>query len=183
MWYLIFYFLGLLFVLIISIPFLITITVTCNVVKLKGMTKIKILFWTTEIRFRIKHGYLYLYRNGKEIKEKLSSKNVNLRFLLHLMNEIYYRERLISLEFVSNFGYNIDALTTALVSGYIDVISRAVLSKIKHNKKSANIFTQVEPKYNQDICNIRVKTKVDNSLFDLLIAFVMAKCYMRSKNV
>ena len=177
--YLFFHLILLIVAIIISAPFLIKITFTCNVVKLKGMVKIKILFWKNEMRFRIKNGYIYIYKNGKEIKEKISSKNVNLRFLIKFMSETYMRQKLCEMEFHSSFGYNLDSFVTAKISAYIDIISKSILSKIKHNKKSANIFTQIEPKYNEDVFNIRVKSYVSNSLFDILIAFIMTKTYVR----
>ena len=184
MWYLFLHFIILILAISISAPFLITITLTCNVVKLKGMVKIKILFWTQEIRFRIKNGYLYLYQNGREIKEKISRKNVNLKFLIKFTGETYLRQELLKLEFSSNFGYNLDSLVTASTASLIDVIAKSVLAKIKHNKKSSNIFTVVNPKYNEDVFNIRVKTAVSNSLFDIIVAFIMSKCYLRGdKNV
>ncbi|MFQ6752216.1 MAG: hypothetical protein ACLRFL_01440, partial [Clostridia bacterium] len=77
-----------------------------------------------------------------------------------------------SLGVASNFGYRLDSCTTATVSGVLDVITLGILAKIKNNKKSAHIFTKIEPKYNDDIFNMRLEQVVRISVFDILYVLV-----------
>ena len=58
-----------------------------------------------------------------------------------------------------------------MISNYnstIDVLSKCVLSKVKNNKKSAHIFVEVNPKYNEDIFNIRLIYEMRMSAVDII---------------
>lgn len=179
MWYLIFLFIIFLIIFILIYPFLLKFEIKLNVLKLKGLLIIKLFNKIKfEIKFRIKNGYIYLYFNNKEIKEKISNKNVNIKFVLNLIKQMYFRQQYISLGIFSNFGYVLDSCVTATGSGFIDVISKCVFSKIKNNKKSAHIFVEVEPKYNEDIFNLRLINETKMSLFDGIYAFIVAKYYI-----
>ena len=161
-------------------PFLIKFEVKLNVLRLKGVLILKFFNKLKfEIKFRIKHGYIYLYFNNKERKEQLSNKNINVRFVINLINQMYFRQQWLNFDFKSNFGYVLDSCVTANACGYIDVISKAMLSKIKNHKKSAHIFTQVEAKYNEDIFNLRIVNEIRMSLADVLFSFIYAVIYTR----
>ena len=141
---------------------------------------IKILnFIKLEFNIRIKNGYIYINHKNKLKKEKLTEQTISFRFLIKLLNQMYFREQFIYVDLVSNFGYKFDAKDTAVGCGYIDVISKSILSQFKNHKKSTHIFVAVEPKYNQDIFNFRLKTLVRISIFDVLYSAIFACYYLR----
>ena len=94
------------------------------------------------------------------------------RFILQIIKQTYFRQQLVSLNLISNFGYCLNSCATAVTSGAIQVVGTSILSKIKNNKKSAHIFLEVNPKYNEDIFNFKVNTSVRMSGFDTAFAFV-----------
>lgn len=171
MWYLIFLFVCLLTLMLIVFPFLISYEIKINLLRLKGVFTL-IIFSKIKLQFklRVKNGYIYIYHNRKEKRYKLTDKNFNVIFFVNLIKQLYFRHQLCVLDIFSNFGYMNDACVSAVGVGYIDVISKCVLSKIKNNKKSAHIFVNVDAKYNQDICSIRVKSSVRVSIWDLLFS-------------
>ena len=72
----------------------------------------------------------------------------------------------------SNFGFVLDSMVTATTCGFVDVMSKCVLSKLKNNKKSAHIFVEVNPKYNEDIFNLRLNYEMRMSVVDIIYTFV-----------
>ncbi len=179
MWYLFLLFTIFLLLFIIIYPFLIKFDIRFNILKLKGSLTIKILNkYVIDFKIRIKHGYVYINHKNKERKEKITEKNINVAFILNLIKQLYFREQFLNLEIHSNFGYMYDAMITAVITGFIDVITKSMIGKIKNNKKTAHILIDVKPKYNEDILNIRVQNSVRISIFDILYAFILAKFYV-----
>lgn len=175
MWRLIFSFLTFLNIMQFIYPFLIKFEIKCNILRLKGGISIKFFNKIKlDFKFRVKNGYIYIYFNNKERKEKISNKNINIRFILNLVNQLYFRQQWLDFKVISNFGYNLDSCTTATTCGLIDVSSKAILSKIKNNKKSAHIFVDINPKYNEDIFNIRIENNVRMSVIDIIYALIIA---------
>ena len=175
MWSLIFLFANFMNIMGFIYPFLLKFDVRINVIKLKG--KIKIIIFNKlkfELKFRIKNGYIYIYNKKKERKEKLTKKNINFLFIFNLLNQLYFRQQVLNLDVISNFGYNLDSCITATGCGFIDVFTKGLLSKIKNNKKSAHIFTRVEPKYNEDILNVRLVHEIRMSFADILYSIFYA---------
>lgn len=173
MWGLIFLFFNFMNIMGSIYPFLMKVDVRFNILRLKGAIQFtifnKIKF---ELKFRIKNGYIYIYHKRKEHKEKLTSKNINVVFIKNIISQFYYRQQLLNMDVSFNFGYNLDACVTATTCGFIDVFTKGIICKIKNNKKSAHIFTKVEPKYNEDICNLRIIYEIRMSVFDIIYAFV-----------
>lgn len=169
MWYLIFLFSTIMNILGLIYPFLISFDVRFNILRLKGNVTIKI-FNKIKIEFniRVKNGYVYINHRNKIRKEKISNKNINIIFIITMLKQLYFRAQFLSLDFKSNFGFVLDSCATAVVCGYIDVIGKSFLSKLKNNKKSAHIFINIEPKYNQDIFNVRLVNTIRMSVFDIL---------------
>ena len=179
MWYLIFLFSTIMNIMSLIYPFLVKFDVKFNTLKLKGSASIKVFNKIKfEIKFRIKHGYIYFYYKKKEIKEKISKKNINFVFIVTLIKELYFREQVLNIDFKSNFGYLNDSRVTATTSGYVQLISNMILSKIKNNKKLAHILVVVEPKYNEDIFNLRLTYEMRISIVDLIYVFIYAKYYV-----
>lgn len=176
MWNLIFLFLNIINLFPLIYPFLIKFDIKFNILKLKGTILIKI-FNKIKIEFkvRIKNGYIYINHKTKERKEKISNKNKKLMFVLSLVNQLFFREQFLNLDFISNFGYNLDARVTAVTCGYIDVLTKCMLTKLKNNKKSSHIFVSVEPQYNRDIFNLRVTNTIRISIFDIVYSLIYTK--------
>ncbi len=173
MWYLIFLFSTILNILTIIYPFLISFDVRFNILRLKGSVVIKIFNKIKfEFKIRIKNGYIYINHKNKLRKEKISKTNFNFLFIINLLNQLYFREQFLSFYFKTNFGFILDSSVTAVVCGYIDVIGKALLSKLKNNKKSSHIFIDIEPQYNQDIFNVRLQNTIRMSIFDILYSLV-----------
>lgn len=182
MWHLIFLYSTIFNILSLIYPFLVKIEVKMNVLKLKGSIILKLFNkLKLEFKFRIKNGYIYVYFKRKELKEKLSSKNVNVRFVLLLIKQFYFRQQLLNLKVKANFGYRLNAMTTAVNSGLIDVLCKGFLSKIKNNKKSAHIFTDIKPKYDEDIFNFAVSYEIRMSLVDIIYSLIYTKFSMRGE--
>lgn len=175
--HLIFFVLFSLFILLVM-PYFISFNIKFNILKLKGKVIFRILkIFKIELNIRIKNGYVYINRKNKIQKEKISNKNIKLRFLLRFMNELYFREQLLKLNFYSNFGYINDSCVTAVGSGYIDVIAKSIIAKIKNNKKYLNILIDVKPKYNEDILNMRLNYDINISPLEMLMSLLYAAYY------
>lgn len=173
MWYLIFLFSVIMNILTIMYPFLISFNIRFNILRLKGIVIIKIFNKIKfEFKIRIKNGYIYINHKNKLRKEKITNSNFNIIFIINLLNQLYFREQFLSFYFKSNFGYVLDSCVTAVICGYIDVVGKSLLSKLKNNKKSSHIFIDIEPQYNQDIFNIRLENTIRMSIFDILYSLV-----------
>lgn len=183
MWRLIFLFLSFLNIWQFAYPFLVKFDVRFNILKLKGIIKLTVFNkFTFELKIRIKHGYIYINHKNRERKEKISNKNINIMFIFQLINQLYFRQQVLNINVISNFGYCNDSCTTAVVAGNIDVLSKTILGKIKNNKKSAHILVSIEPKYNEDIFNLRVINEFRISVFDLIYTFIYTKIIMWREN-
>ncbi len=173
MWYLIFLFSTIMNIWSIAYPFLVQFDVRFNILKLKGIICFKLFGKIKlELKFRIKHGCVYIYFKKKEKKVKLTQKDFNFVFFINLFQQLYFRQHLVRLHVNANFGYMLNSCHTAIICGYIDVLSKMMLSKVKNNKKSAHILIDVEPKYNEDIFNVKFLSVARISVFDLIYTLV-----------
>ena len=173
MWRLIFSFLTFLNIWQLIYPFLIKIEIKCNILKLKGGISLKFFNKIKfEFKFRVKNGYIYIYFNNKERKEKIDKKNINIVFISNLANQLYFRHQLLNCNLTSNFGFVLNSMVTATTCGLIDVFAKAIFAKVKNNKKSAHIFVDVNPKYNEDIFNIRLNYEMRMSMVDIIYTFI-----------
>ncbi len=174
MWRLIFSFLTFLNIMQFIYPFLIKFEIKCNVLRFKGGISVKFFNKIKfEFKFRVKNGYVYIYFNNKERKEKISKKNINIILIYNFIKQIYFRHQLLKANLISNFGYSLNSMATSTVCGAVDVISKCAFSKLKNNKKSAHIFVNVNPKYNEDICNIRLNYEMRMSVVDIIYSIVL----------
>ncbi len=169
MWHLIFSFLTFLNIWQFIYPFLIKFEIKFNILRLKGGVSIKFFNKIKlTLKFRIKNGYIYIYFNNKELKEKIDKKNISLVFISNLVQQIYFRHQLLNCNLISNFGFILDSMVTATTCGLIDVASKGIFAKLKNNKKSAHIFVDVNPKYNEDIFNLRLNYEIRMSIVDII---------------
>ena len=159
------------FLLIIPIP--IKFKLIFNVLRLSGAVQIRLFkFINFKLRVRFRGAYVYITRNNKTRRERLSSKNYNVAFVMQLVRQLYFRIILQTLNFVSDVGYYNDAMVTAMSSSFVDIASKCIYARILHNKKSAHIFIQNEAKYNQDCLNLKIEGLVNISLFDVIYSFI-----------
>ena len=169
------------FLLIIPIP--IKINLSFNILRLSGEMSLRILkLINYKIRVRFRGAYVYVTCNGKTRREKLTSKNYNVAFVMQLIRQLYFRVILTTLKFVSEEGYYNDAMITAIGSGLIDIVSKCAKGRILHNKKSAHIFIQNEAKYNQDCLNMKLECEVKISIFDILYSIVNSYLSVKGDN-
>ena len=114
----------------------------------------------------------------EKIKFIEEAKNINIVFIINLIKSIYFRHQLLNCNLTSNFGFVLNSMVTATACGLIDVISKGILSKVQNNKKSAHIFVEVNPKYNEDIFNLRFNYEMRMSVVDIIFSFVV--CVIRT---
>lgn len=178
MGYLIFLFIILIVLMLIVYPFLISVEIKFNLLRLKGVFTL-VLFGKFKLQYklRVKNGYLYIFHKRKEKRYKITDKDFNVVFFLNLVKQLYFRHQLMVFDMFASFGYMNDACTSAVGAGYFDVLGKMFLSKVQNNKKSAHIFVNVEPKYNQDICSVRIKSAVRMSVFDIVFSLIYTLIY------
>ncbi|MFQ6723860.1 MAG: hypothetical protein ACLRFE_00815, partial [Clostridia bacterium] len=111
-------------------------------------------------------------KNNKTRREKLTSKNFNVAFVIQFIRQLYFRMILRNLDFTSDIGYYNNAMVTAIGCGATDIVVKSLYAKILHNKKSAHIFISNEAKYNQDCLNVKIKRNMAISLIDVLYSLV-----------
>ena len=169
------------FLLIIPIP--IKLKLGFNILRLSGEVDIRVLkFINHKVRVRFRGAYVYITSNKKTRREKLTSTNYNVAYIMQLIRQLYFRVELKSLTFLSEEGYYNDAMITALASGVIDIATKCAKGRILHNKKSAHIFVQNEAKYNQDCLNLKIECEAKISLFDVLYSIINAWWSVKGDN-
>ncbi len=159
------------FLLIIPIP--IKFKVIFNILRLSGAVEIAICkFINFKIRVRFRGAYVYITKNNKTRREKLTAKNFNIAFVVQFVRQLYFRTILDDLKFVGDVGYYNDAMVTAMASSLIDITSKCLGARILHNKKSAHIFISNDTKYNQDCLNLKIEGKMNISIFDIIYSVI-----------
>ncbi|MBQ8522638.1 MAG: hypothetical protein IJ458_03115 [Clostridia bacterium] len=159
------------FLLIIPIP--IKFNLKLNVLNLSGAVQIILFrFINFKLRVRFRGAYIYITRNNKTRREKLTSKNFNVAFVIQFVRQIYFRLILQTLNFASDVGYYNDAMVTATSSSLIDIASKCLHARILHNKKSAHIFISNETKYNQDCLNLKIGGQINICIFDIIYSII-----------
>lgn len=163
----------LIIVFLLIIPIAIKFRLEFNILNLSGVVKLQFFkIFNFKLRVRFRGQYVYITKNNHSRREKLTSKNFNVAFVMQLVRQLYFRLVLANLHFSSNVGYYNDAMITAIGSGIFDITSKCLYSRILHNKKSAHIFILNEAKYNQDCLNFKIDGDFSISIFDILYSIV-----------
>ncbi len=163
----------LIIIFLLIIPISIKVKLSFNILRLSGSVSITLFnIINFKLRVSFRGQYVYITRKNKTRREKLSSQNFNIALVIQLIRQLYFRTIINQLNFVSQSGYYNDAMITALESSIIDILSKSLYARILHNKKSAHIFIQNEAKYNQDCLNIKIETRVNISLFDIIYSVI-----------
>lgn len=159
------------FLLIIPIPF--KFKLTFNILRLSGEVQLSVFkLINYKVRVRFRGAYIYIITNNKTRREKLSSKNFNVAFVMQMLRQLYFRLILKTLSFSCQGGYYNNAFVTALGSSVIDITSKSIFARILHNKKSAHIFISNEAKYNQDCLHIKLEGQIYISVFDVIYSLI-----------
>lgn len=159
----------LIIIFLVIIPIPLKLELNFNILRLSGRVLVKafkIFNLKVSVRFRGKYVYI-TSNNGRTKREKLSSKNYNVALVVEMVKQLYFRIVVAKIIFSSNIGYYNNSCVTAISSVSLDVLSKSVLSKIQHNKKSAHIFISNNAKYNQDCCNAKLEVDSKICLFDI----------------
>lgn len=163
----------LIIVVLLIIPISIKFETKFNILRLSGAVQIQLLgFIKFNVRVRFRGQYVYITTNNKTRREKLSSKNFNVAFVVQMIRQLYFRLTLKYLTFTSESGYYNDAMVTALGGSIIDIVSKCIYARILHNKKSAHILIQNDTKYNQDCLNLKIQGQIYISLFDVIYSLI-----------
>ena len=166
------------FLFIIPIP--IKIKLNFNVLRFSGrvdVTAFKIINFKVSVRFRGQYVFVTTRKGTK--REKLTAKNFNIAFVLQLIRQLYFRTIITSLNFISEEGYSINAMTTAMMSSITDIISRCVSARIIHNKKSAHIFIANDARYNEDCFRMKLECQSYISIFDTVYSLINSYVSLR----
>lgn len=175
-WYLFF----VLLLIVISTPIPLKFELSFDILHLKGEIKIKLIYiYVLKTKVFVKNGYIFIQGKKHTRKEKLSIQNPNLQFFTQLIKSLYYRQQLVYLKVLSNLGYCNDAFITAMMASFNDILAKCLLAKIKNNKKSAHIFIETLPNYNEDKLYYYFESAMTMSLFDLIFVFLSAKISQR----
>lgn len=158
----------------VIIPIPIKVELNFNILRLSGKLFIKIFkIFNFKLSVRFRGAYVYITnKHGKTKREKLSSKNYDVAFVFELIKQLYFRLVFANINFTSQIGYFNSSMVTAISSASLDIISKSILSKIKHNKKSSHIFILNDAKYNQDCCSAKFETDCKICLFDVLYSLI-----------
>lgn len=168
------------FLLIIPIP--IKFTALFKILRLSGEIEFRVLkIFKFGLRVKFRGSYVYITNHKGTRREKLTNKNYNIAYLIQLIRQIYFRTELNQITIESNIGYYNDALYTAIGSSAFDIVSKCLLARILHNKKSAHIFVKNNTKYNQDCLNIKTNVEFKISMFDIIYSLVNAKLSLRGE--
>lgn len=163
----------LILITIIIVPIPIKVKVSFNVLKLSGEVFVRWLkIFEYKIRVRFRGKYIYITHKSKTRREKFTSKNFSVAFMMQLIKNVYFRLVLAKVYFASQTGYYNNAMTTAIASSLIDIVSKDVCCRILDNKKSAHIFVGNEPRYNEDCLSLKIEGDIKISIFDILYSFV-----------
>ncbi len=153
-----------------------------NLLSLLGKLQIRIFkFKVIQIRVKVKNGYIYLLTKKHTGKIKITKKNFSFAFIYEFIKLIFFRTNLQSLGISSEIGYINNAMFTGILTAGVDGIYKSFLSKIKNHKKSAHIFVESTPQYQQDVFKSIISTKLSLSIFDILYTLINTLLNLRGK--
>lgn len=153
-----------------------------NLLSLLGKLQIRIFnFKVIQIRVKVKNGYIYLSTKKHTGRIKITKKNFSFAFIYEFIKLIFFRTNLQSLGVSSEIGYINNAMFTGILTASVDGIYKSFLAKIKNHKKSAHIFVESTPQYQQDVFKSIISTKLSLSIFDILYTLINTLLNLRGK--
>ena len=171
-WYLFF----VLLILVITLPFKFRTWFKFNILNMSGevfatIMGIKII----KIKVKVKNNFIYITKKGITYKEKLAPSNIDVIYVLNLINALYFRTRLYTFAETSEIGYKNNALTSALMTASVDILFKSAFGIIKNHKKSSHIFLLNSPKYNDDCLILNLEAIFSLNFLDLIYCLITTK--------
>lgn len=133
-------------------------------------------FWFITVKtfsFEVKCDRIILRTNKKRIDMLFLEFDPKLKFYQKLSNEIKDKVKLKYLDIYSRIGTT-DASSTALMTGALAVLAKAICSKIKNSKPTATININAFAEFKKKVFEVLVYSKISLSIFDFLYAVVIA---------
>ena len=87
-----------------------------------------------------------------------------------LFRKIYFKK--FSLFF--NFGIKHNAFASAMVCGYVDILTKILYCILKTKKSEVKLKLKIYPSFESNVIKFQIKAKISLSLFDLFWSFVEA---------
>ncbi len=144
-----------------------------NIGKLKVcFVGIKIFDYTLSIKSRCikitnkkgKSKYLPIELDKESIKEYTHFQNI-------LFRKIYFKR----LGIFFNFGLKQNAFASAIVCGYVDILSKIAYTVFKTKKSETIMNLKVYPTFEKNVIKFGFKAKISLSIFDLLWSYAEAQ--------
>lgn len=171
-WYLFFVIL----ILIFTFPIKCRTWFKFNILNMSGEMFVTIIgLKVIKLKVKFKNNYIYVTKKGITYKEKLAPSNVDVVYVLNLINALYFRTRLYTFAENSEIGYKNNALTTSLMTASVDILFKSAFGIIKNHKKSSHIFLINSPKYNDDCLILNLEAIFSLNLLDLAYCLVSTK--------
>ena len=171
-WYLFF----VVFIFVVTIPLKFHTWFKFNILNMSGEIYVTIMgIKIIKLKVKIKNNYIYITKKGITYKEKLTPSNIDVVFVLNLINALYFRCRLYSMAQTSEIGYVNNALTTALFTASTDILFKTIFGIIKNNKKSSHIFILNSAKYNEDCLILNLELNFSLNILDALYCLITTK--------
>ena len=172
-----------LFALLLNIPIFVDIKIEIKLLTLSGKVSIVIMgIPIIRVKVRIVGNEIIIVSKKKTTRQKIDKENQNLAFINKLISMLYFRQHITRVDINGQFGYKNNALTTSIISSIFLVSVVGLFSKLKNNKQDANIHVVSVPKYDRDIFEVRLASKFNMSLFDIIFTLVITQIRMVGVN-
>lgn len=159
-------------ILLFFIPIKLEGRVSFNVLEMSGAIGVflyKIKLTHQQIWFENKKIYTRKYDSIESKELQFSSQE--MIFFEMLYKEIKDKTRLKEISVFYNLGLG-DAMSSAMVGGYINVILLAFMGVIKNAKPTASLGVYDTISYNREVCQFAVKAIMSISLFDVVYSLL-----------
>ena len=162
------------FILILVSPLFLKLNVAFNVLNQTGSLSIMInKFRVLYYKIIIKDKKIILENDkGVEVQE-FGEDDPELLFVEELIKQLKDKIKLKDLLVFYNIGL-LDAFTSAMVAGYINLILTIIFCGIKSEKPTANLNIYDTVSYNREIAEVMVLLKISISIFDILYSMLLA---------
>lgn len=139
-----------------------------------GFVAVKFWFLVVfKFSFEFKINKIVIRTGKKTIDVEYALSDPTLKFYGDLSKEIQDKIKLKSFDFYSKIGTG-DAASTALWTGFMAALAKAVCSKMKTSKPTANININAYSEFKRRIFEVSLYSKVSLSIFEFLYSVLMA---------
>lgn len=159
-------------ILICFIPIKLEGRISFNVLEMSGAVGVflyKIKLTHQQIWFENKKIYTRKYDSIESKELEFSSQE--MIFVEMLFKEIRDKTRLKEISVFYNLGLG-DAMSSAMVGGYVNVFLFSLMGMIKNEKPTASLGIYDTISYNREVCQFAVKAIMSISLFDIVYSLL-----------